>query len=361
MNHRLFLTFCMSHLRSAKTFFVLFIFLTATSVRAAEPVEQEVSFKSSGGKFKLAGTLTLPAAKGKYPAVILISGSGPQNRDSELMGHRPFKVMADYFAARGIAVLRFDDRGTGNSGGQYNESTTYDFVNDALGALAFLQKHKGIQSNQIGMIGHSEGASVAAIAAGRAPQIAFVVMMAGPGIRGAELLLLQKQRIELAMGIPEEQVMQSQNLFKKVYDVITSPYADLTKMKETLNQKVPDVFGDGLPPIQAAMLVQQLSNPWMVTFMRTNPPEYLAMIQCPVLAINGERDLQVPFEENLPAIEKGVRDGGNTRITIRSFPGLNHLFQECETGLPKEYAQKTPTPQVEVIDAITEWILGWVR
>ncbi len=338
--------------------------------RPQEPVEpypyhaEEIVFINKTDQIRLAGTLTCPEGDGPFPAVVLISGSGPQNRDEEIMGHRPFLVIADHLTRNGISVLRFDDRGTAQSEGVFVTATSVDFSRDAGAAVEYLKTLGKINHKQIGLIGHSEGGIIAPMLASRSADVAFIVLLAGSGIPGDELLVLQNQLIGKAHGLTDEYLKHADLLNKGAFAILKES-SDPVFLAESLDayfrknignlpeSQRPD--GDGLDKYIASM-VGQLVNPWMQFFINHHPATDLEKVKCPVLAINGELDLQVPPKENLAAIENALRKGGNLQFTTLVMPGLNHLFQECQTGLPAEYARIEQTFSPEALNKITLWI-----
>ncbi len=336
-------------------------------VRPQEPREpfsyliEEVVFPNPEAGIKLAGTLTLPEGEGPFPAVVMISGSGPQNRDEELMGHKPFWVIADHLTNNGIAVLRYDDRGVGGSEGDAASSTTYDFVGDALSAVSYLKSRPEVL--EIGLVGHSEGGIIAPIAASKSDEVDFIVLMAGTGIRGDKLLLAQEELIYRASGMDEEELAVMLEVNAGAFElVINAP--DLETMKTELGKYLRDKMADGTIETPEGMSdediyqlqMDSMGNPWMYEFIRLDPSEWLEKVTCPVLALNGTKDLQVPSETNLAAISQALDKAGNKDYTIVEFAGLNHLFQECETGHPDEYARIEQTIAPVVLDEITDWI-----
>jgi len=322
---------------------------------------EDVKFENSKDKIVLAGTLSLPEKDGNFPAVILISGSGPQNRDEELMGHKPFLVLADHLTRNGIAVLRFDDRGTEESTGDFKTATTFDFATDVEYALKYLQTRKEINKNSIGLVGHSEGGIIAPIIASKYREIDFIVLMAGPALRGDKLLLLQKYKIETQMGINKQLIENNQKIFAGAYDIILNNNLEKEALSDSLSHYFVLKYGKALPENQKNALINQLSSPWMIGFIRLAPAVYLEKVKCPVLAINGEKDLQVPAKVNLAAIKKALEKGGNKKVTTKELLNLNHLFQECKTGLPNEYSTTEQTFSPTALDEILNWILKQVK
>jgi pimeloyl-ACP methyl ester carboxylesterase len=328
--------------------------------------EEEVAYENAAANVKLAGTLTLPKGDGPFPAVLLITGSGAQDRDESLLGHKPFLVLSDYLTRRGLAVLRVDDRGVGGSTGDLAKSTSEDFAQDVLAGVTFLKKHPRIDGRKIGLCGHSEGGLIAPIVASRTEDVAFIVLMAGTGVPGSEIIKLQSYLIAKAMGTPESALRLSAELSEKMFAVLEQEPDDakaLQKMRElsektiaALSEEERKSLGeDGNSEAVSAQL-SQVTNPWFRYFLTYDPRPTLAKVKCPVLAINGEKDLQVPPQQNLPEIEKAVRSGGNSHVTLVELAGHNHLFQHCESGAPSEYAKIEETLSPEALSAIGDWI-----
>lgn len=331
------------------------------------PYESEDVTFNNGPDVRLAGTLTLPGKSGKYPAVILISGSGPQNRDEELMGHKPFLVLSDYLTRQGIAVLRYDDRGTAASTGNFRNATTADLATDAEAALAYLKTRKEIDATKIGLCGHSEGGIIAPLVASRSTDVAFIVMMAGTGMPGLELLPLQSALIAKASGASETDLQRSEKINKKLFGLVASTPNE-EELRTRLNAYLTEVI-DEMPSMDKpkelsdaefiSMLVNQIANPWMMYFLNYDPIPALKKVTCPVLAVNGTLDLQVPYKENLGPIRKALKK--NKAVTIVEFPGMNHLFQECTTGAPSEYAQIEETLSEKMLKVLGDWVIGVTR
>jgi alpha/beta superfamily hydrolase len=322
---------------------------------------EEVTFENKTDKNILAGTLSLPQKEGHFPAVILITGSGPQNRDEELMGHKPFLVLADYLTKKGIAVLRFDDRGVAKSTGDFKTATTMDFAKDVQAGVDYLRSRKEIDKSKIGLIGHSEGGVIAPIVAGNSKDIDFIVLLAGTGIRGDKLMLLQKEKIERQMGVPESEIQKGQEIFKGAYDLVVVSSENNTNLNTKINSYFKLQFGDKMSEAQISGLTSQIASPWMVNFLKFDPSTALEKVKCPVLAINGEKDLQVPADVNINAIKNALAKGGNKKATAKIIPNLNHLFQECKTGSPDEYATIEQTFSPIALEEISKWILAQVK
>jgi pimeloyl-ACP methyl ester carboxylesterase len=321
--------------------------------------EKEVRFRNENAGIQLAGTLTYLQDQESPAAVVMISGSGAQNRDEEIFNHRPFAVWADQLSRAGIAVLRFDERGVGASEGTFTTATSSDFAADVDAAIAFLQNESGIKPSKIGLIGHSEGGIIAPMVATSREDIDFVVLLAGPGVPSKDLMLLQNEKLMASQGLKgntlKKLVEQKEILIDLVIDQADAPKADLEKaILKYYEDLSPGIDLSQNETIQRA--IQQLSNPWMRFFLAYDPTENLRALSCPVLAVNGDKDLQVVSEQNLPAIEKALKAGGNKDFTTKNFPGLNHLFQAAERGTVDEYATIEETVNTEVLTYVTDWI-----
>lgn len=322
---------------------------------------EEVTFKNTSANITLAGTLTKPEGEGPFACVVMITGSGPQNRDEEIMGHKPFLVIADYLTRNGIAVFRYDDRGTYQSTGDFSSATTRDLADDVNSAVAYLQIRSDIK--QIGLIGHSEGGVIAPIVAAENKEVDFIVMLAGTGVNGAEILLLQQELIGRAEGFEEKDLAKNKEANEKIYDIILSS-KDVNDAKNKLekhlkNKKNHPVNSSGMTEEYFVKnIIDTYTDKWMFYFMRLEPGDALEKVVCPVLAINGSKDLQVDPQQNLPKIKVALEKSGNTDITIKEYPNLNHLFQECETGAVSEYVKIEQTFSPQVLEDMTKWILN---
>lgn len=326
---------------------------------------KEVTFVNKKAGITLAGTLTIPKDKGPFPAVVLITGSGCQNRDEEVAGHKPFLVLADYLTRKGIAVMRYDDRGVGKSEGDFVSATTFDFADDALAAVAYLKTRKEINPKQIGLIGHSEGGLVASIVAAQSQDIAFIVMMAGTGVNGEQVIYRQSELIAKAHGASDEAIAKNRAVQERIFAIVKSEQdneAARQKIQEAMKELVATLTEEerkalietGIFEAQTKLIL----TPWFRIFLTLEPTEYLRKVKCPVLAMTGEKDLQVDPKQNLPAIKKALLEGSNRKFLIRELAGLNHLFQYCKTGSPLEYAKIEETMALEALQLIAEWILA---
>ncbi|SFR52516.1 hypothetical protein SAMN04490243_2600 [Robiginitalea myxolifaciens] len=329
---------------------------------------EELRFPNNTAGIELAGTLSLPDTTGVYPAVVLISGSGPQNRDEELLGHKPFLVLSDYLVRQGIGVLRFDDRGTAQSTGDFASATSRDFAADVASAIEYLTQRREIDSNQIGLIGHSEGGLIAPMVAASNPETAFIIMLAGPGVSGYDIILEQTRLINDADGVDPLVSAKNREVLKgtlnalMVNEDLEIARSEATSFLQSTLENDTLLLPEGMP--NEEFINNQLNvliTPWMRYFLIYDPAESLRKVTCPVLAINGEKDLQVPPGQNLPAIEMYLKEAGNTRFQIAELPNLNHLFQESTTGSPTEYAEIEQTFSPAAMDLISDWILAQVN
>lgn len=333
-----------------------------------EPVpyrQQELIVEN--GDVRLTGTLTLPEAGGPFPAVVMATGSGPQNRDEELFGFRPFRIIADYLTRQGIAVFRHDDRGVGGSTGNVALSTTSDFADDALAAIAALQAHDEIRADQIGIIGHSEGGVVAPIAASRSDEVAFVVLLAGTSVPGEDVIYAQGEAIALAAGQSPDQIAAGQEVQRRLFAAVREG-RDLQDLRDEFETIIRDQIASApaadLEAVadaeefarrQAQQQITQVSTPWFRYFLTFDPATTLRQTRVPVLALFGELDLQVLPSQNRPPMAEAL--GGNPDVTIRTLPGANHLFQAATTGSPSEYASLDRAFVPGFLELIADWIL----
>lgn len=313
--------------------------------------EEEVEYTNRAAGIKLAATLTIPPGKGPFRAVILISGSGPHDRDESVMGHQPFLVLADFLTRKGIAVLRADKRGVEKSGGDLATATTADFATDAEAGVAYLKTRSEVDPRKIGLIGHSEGGIIAPMVAARNPDVGFIVMMAGSAVLGDEILVAQTLLISEASGLSHAEAEAKAAKEREVLALVKQEKDDAVlekRLRETLAGKIPEV--------QLGVQIKMISSPWFRYFIAYNPATALEKVTCPVLAINGEKDLQVPPKQNLPAIRKALEAAGNKNFEVDELPGLNHLFQAAKSGAPSEYAEIEETMSPVALEKIANWI-----
>ncbi len=330
---------------------------------------QDVIYENKSAGIKLGGTLTFPETGGPFPAVLLITGSGAQNRDEELFGHKPFLVIADYLTRLGIAVLRVDDRGIGESTGNFAASTTKDFATDVLSGVEYLKSRKEINPKEIGLIGHSEGGIIAPMVASKTKDVAFIILMAGTGIPGDQVLLTQAEAIEKLNGVSEEKIKDDLALNKKLYSVLKED-KDSSAIVDELNNIYLDSYNNlsaekkaeiGDPKIAFQKGIKTLMSPWFRYFVKYNPYPTLERVKCPVLALGGSKDVQVLPDINLPAIKKALEEGGNKNFEVKELPGLNHLFQTAKTGAPSEYGRIEETIAPIALQTMGDWILKIVN
>lgn len=318
-------------------------------------VEEEVKFAGPGEGIALAGTLTLPKGEGPFPAVLLIAGSGPQDRDESLASHRPFLLIADSLTRKGIAVLRYDKRGVGKSTGNLDAATTMDLAADAKAALVFLKSRKEIDSSRIGLLGHSEGAIIAPYLAGHSDGVKWLVLLAAPATTGEKTLLNQSELIGRAGGLSDDQLDASLEFDQAAYALVRKE-RDPNALAEKLVALVKESNLDAaLPPAALETQLRMLASPWFRFFLDYDPLPNLKTVNCPVLALYGQKDLQVAAKANLPLLQKAFHDSMNTQVETRELPDLNHLFQHAYTGTPAEYAAIEETFSPEALALIADW------
>jgi alpha/beta superfamily hydrolase len=317
--------------------------------------EEEIKFRNETDSIHLSGTLTLPDKKGSYPAVILISGSGPQDRNSYIMGHKPFLLLAHELTQSGVAVLRFDERGVGQSEGEFQEASLDDLIADVKSAFDYLKKRPEVDSKKIGLLGHSLGGILAPRLATK-EEISFLVLLAAPGIDGNKMMLKQRADFLKLRGLNDTQVEKSNEMLSTTYDFILSTEAEGQQMKDELSVFFADNYADVMMEKELMAMAEQLSSRELLGILRNKPSTYLSLVNCPVLAIGGSKDFQVSSKENLEAIELELKKGGNQQVEIKEFEGLNHLLQESETGDISEYGVIEQTMSPEVLEHVKEWI-----
>jgi uncharacterized protein len=323
----------------------------------------EVTYQNQQDKITLAATLTVPRGAGPFPAVVLITGSGFEDRNETIYGHQPFLILADYLTRRGIAVLRADDRGIGGTTKGSPNDTSENYVGDALAGVEFLKTRKEINPKQIGLVGHSEGGMIAPMAAVRSNDVAFIVLMAGPGIVGDKLLLMQNGLISSAECENEAQrsMAQTERLF-----VIAKDEKDPAVAKQKMKAESVKVIESARKKLDGQLSsldarINELLAPWLRFFLNYDPRPTLMKVHIPVLALNGEKDTQVPAHEDLEAIEQALKDGGNHDYKIVLLPKLNHLFQTSKTGSPSEYATIEETIAPVALETMGDWIVAHTR
>jgi pimeloyl-ACP methyl ester carboxylesterase len=330
--------------------------------------EEDVKF--ANGDITLAGTLTLPQGTGTYPAVVLISGSGPENRDEEIFGFKIFRVLADHLTRNGIAVLRYDDRGVGGSSAGTDADTSETYVGDVAAAVRYLKGRPDIDPKQIGLLGHSEGGIIAPMVAVRSPDVSFIILMSGPGTPGSRIIEEQARLINQASGLSPAEVKAKDELEKRVIDaaltgqgwdaVRADLLAEFKKAAAAMPESQRKALGDtdtwAAKSVDAQ--IAALQSPWMQFFLAHDPAPVLEKVNVPVLALFGGLDLQVPAEENRAAIVKALEKGGNQDVSVKVFPDANHLYQMAVTGSPTEYATLKPEFVPGFLETISDWILA---
>ncbi|MGI4874923.1 MAG: alpha/beta hydrolase family protein [Janthinobacterium lividum] len=315
---------------------------------------QEMTFASSSAGITLAGTFTVPAGKGPFPAVALLTGSGPEDRNEEIFGHQPFAVLADYLTRRGIAVLRFDDRGVGKSGGTQATMTSATYAADARLALAWLRARPEIKKNRVGLIGHSEGGTAAILAAGQAQGPDELVLLAAPGIAGNELIVSQVLALGRLRTTDPVALAQTEKVQRQVLDaVMQNP--DNAQARAKL---LPLLSSTGTATAAIDQTIAVLTSPSYRALLADQPAKTLPLVHCPVLALGGSKDRQVPAAASLAGIKQGLQAGGNKDVTTQELPGLNHLFQTATTGSPAEYGTIEETFAPAALQVVGDWLVA---
>jgi pimeloyl-ACP methyl ester carboxylesterase len=340
----------------------------AEAKRPQEPLkpypyyEEEVVFKNTEANISLAGTLTLPSKNGKFPVVILISGSGPQDRDETFMGHKPFLVLSDYLTKQGVGVLRFDDRGQGESTGDFGNATTEDFSKDVLSAISYLKTRKEVDVKNIGLVGHSEGGIIAPLVANNSKDVAFMVLLASTGIPGEELSVIQSRTLR---QFPVKDEVAYEKNTRKAIAIVTSSKSDLEIKNELTthynNFIRPILTSLNVPEDKINLFIEgQLKTslkPWSRYFLQYNPADEIEKLKIPVLSLNGSKDTQVNAKMNQDGIRNALIKGGNKDYKIVELENLNHFFQECKTGRMDEYRKIEQTFSPKALKEISSWIL----
>lgn len=342
----------------------LILFLGCHNFFKREFSEKQISFINKLDGTKLSGTLALPSRKGTSPAVVLIHGSGPHTRDLDIFQHKPFKDLSHHLASNGTAVLRYDKRGCGQSGGDYVPYDMENFTNDALAGMDFLANFKSINATQIGLIGLSQGGLIAPTAAVKNQSVAFIVMLAGPGIWGKEFFYASQLAMTRAAGFSDDKIAEMKKVFKEAWHYISTPHLQgneypkgiklLKKMWSFIDDESRTDFG--FIDQNAPSFFDMYRQPNLLGFYSYDPHQTLSRVKCPVLAMNGDKDVQVTSKENLAALKKALADGENSNYKIIELPNHNHLFQKCQTGKISEYKKVPTTFSDESLTIISEWI-----
>ena len=321
--------------------------------------EENIVYMNNEVPCRIAGTLTLPREGRPCPAVLLISGGGPQDRNGLILGHRAFFVLADFLTRRGIAVLRVDDRGVGASTGDRSRATSADYARDALAGIQFLKGRAEIDPHRIGLIGHSEGGVIVSLVASESSDVSFLVMMAGTGLPGDEYNYQFEESIGRALGENEEVIARKRSIQERVFAVLKNE-----RNQEVAKNRLRAILNELDPPMPEAKLeltVRRYLSPWFRFFIGHDPGGTLRKVKCPVLALFGEKDIQVSPSGNAEAVERALTMGGNKDFRVEVLPGLNHLFQTAETGLPAEYGKIEETIAPLALNLIADWILDHTK
>jgi uncharacterized protein len=317
---------------------------------------EEVSFAAGDGKLALAATLTLPQGAGPFPAALLVGGSGPNDRDETIAGHKPFLVLADFLTKRGIAVLRYDKRGIAKSTGNYADATMENFTQDAQAAFGYLKSRKEVDVKRLGIIGHSEGGILGALVATRSNDLNWMVLLATPATTGERTLLRQSELIARAGGLAEEQITRSLEFDRKAYRAVREE-KDAAALERRLRTLVEQSgLGAAMPPAALQAQIRMMSSPWFREFLDYDPAPALEKLKCPVLALSGDRDLQVDSTENVPLLRKAYESSGNKDFMVVEIEGVNHLFQKAQSGSPALYGAIEETIAPEILTAVGNWV-----
>ncbi|MFN8671843.1 MAG: alpha/beta fold hydrolase [Candidatus Sericytochromatia bacterium] len=332
--------------------------------------EEDIYFKNND--ITLAGTLSYPKNGSNFPAIILITGSGPQNRDEEIFGFKPFQIIADYFTQKGFAVLRYDDRGIGESTGSMMESDSQDFAQDVEKAIDFLKNRKEINPKKIGLFGHSEGGIIVNMVASKNKDVAFGIMLAGTAINGAEIIKDQSYFIGKAEGEKEEELKNNQELLNKIFKVIQNKNAtnqDWANLKNNLKQEIKKQYDKMKPELKnqikdfdkysettAEGMLSSYKSKWFNFFANHEPSDDIKKVNIPVLAIFGEKDLQVSAKLNIPKMKEIFKETKQTNYEIITINSANHLFQKANTGAVSEYEKLPKEFTPDLLDKVYSWI-----
>jgi len=330
---------------------------------------EDVIYYNTDKSLQYGATITIPEGKGLFPAAVLITGSGAQDRDETILGHKPFAVIADHLSRNGYIVLRVDDRGVGKSTGDFGQSTSEDFAKDVSNSIDYLLTRPETDKKKLGMIGHSEGGMIAPMVAAARKDIDFIVLLAGPGVRITELMEEQNAAILRSMGISESAVTEAKSLFRRIVNEIYSSADSLTAIqqtsvvmenwKATKSKAILSELGlaDSIKRSEHVnQLVQQLFGTWFRYFINFNPRPYLEQLRCKVLALNGDKDIQVISSQNLPGLKAALKKSKAKAIEIKELPGLNHLFQTCKKCTVEEYGILEETIAPSALQEISNWL-----
>jgi fermentation-respiration switch protein FrsA (DUF1100 family) len=324
--------------------------------------EEDVVYKNSSAGVTIAGTLTIPQGKGPFPAVLLIAGSGALDRDEPVLGHKPFLVLADHLTRKGIVVLRADKRGVGKTTGTFTGSGIKEFASDGLAGVEYLRSRVEADPKKIGLIGHSEGGSVAPMVAVQDGDVAYIVLLGAPGMSTYDILVLQDGTEAKAAGSADEEVELVRGFSRRFYGIVlrAKDTAEIERQTKELYAALTDAekAAIGWPNLRGTLSLSWALAPGSREGLTFDICPTLRQVRCPVLALNGGKDCQVPPKENLGGIERELKAGGNADYTVRELPGMNHLFQTCDTGATSEYTKIEETMSPLVLQTISDWILA---
>jgi hypothetical protein len=322
--------------------------------------EEEVVYENPKANIRIAGTLTIPRGKGPFPAVLLVAGSGPADRDESVLGHKPFLVLADHLTRQGIAVLRADKRGIGKTTGTFRGSGMEEFASDALAGVEYLKNRPEVDAKRIGLVGHSEGGSVAPMVAVQTRDVSYIVLLAAQGVSFYDILVMQDGTEAKAAGKTDEQVELIRGFSRRFYNIVlqSKDASEIERETKALYATLTDAEKKALgwPNLGGTLSLSWALHPESPEALKFDVRPFLRKVRCPVLALNGDKDCQVPPSENLGGIERELKAGGNRNYTIRELPGLNHLFQTCDTGATSEYVKIEETMSPLVFQAVSDWI-----
>ena len=331
-------------------------------------INDSVVYENADKTVQLGATFSYPKTGGPFTTILLITGSGQQDRDETIFHHKPFAVIADYLVKKGFAVLRVDDRGKGQSKGPLKNVTSVDFANDVITSIQFLLTREEVDKNSIGLMGHSEGGFIAPIVYSKLPAIAFIVSLAGSGVSGAEILL--KQQTDPVKGKVTDAAFKAyydltQKTLNTIHDLHLQPDSiildSIKNLYKNWKEAKPDsvlapIRADKVPPELYSLSIKPELEPWLKYFIATDPAKFWSQVKCPVLALNGEKDIQVYADQNLNAITTALKKAGNKNFKTKKLKGLNHLFQHCKTCTIQEYGELEETFSPKVLKIISHWL-----
>lgn len=323
--------------------------------------EEEMTYQNLSANVSIAGTLTIPKGKGPFPAVLLLAGSGPSDRNESALGHKPFLVLADHLTRQGIVVLRADKRGVGKTTGTFSSSGVAEFASDALAGVEYLKSRPEVDAKKIGLIGHSEGGGVAPLVATQTRDVSYLVLLAAPGMSAYDILVLQDGTEAKAGGSTDEQVALIRGFSRRFYSLVlrAKDNAEVERETKALYATLTDAEKKALgwPNLHGTLSLGWALSPGSRENLKFDICPVLRQVHCPVLALNGGKDCQVPPKENLAGIERELKAGGNKDYTLRELPGLNHLFQTCGTGAGSEYIKIEETMSPLLLQTVSDWII----